>query len=205
MLLVATHSDFAGKIWTTIYDDCCGHVTASKNPLGHGSITRQDDAGRTVHQATVETVDDHSLTMANPVDGKTLREVTTKYDSLGRPVARTTWLTARGTVDVTNPPIAGLGSVPAGDGLTEQFLYDDNLSDGVGLDSSGGVARLIGSANVSLSAALTKLAATQANGGAGITFSTDAPGSARVSINGEGEVSFSIADAAGRTGDQRPA
>ena len=89
-----THTDFAGKVWTTIYDDCCGHVTASKNPLGHGSITRQDDAGRTVHQATVETVDDHLLTMANPVDGKTLREVTTKYDSLGRPVARTTWLGA---------------------------------------------------------------------------------------------------------------
>ena len=87
----------------------------------------------------------------------------------------------------------------ASDGLTEQFLYDDNLSDGVGLDSSGGVARLIGSDDVSLSAAITKLAATEANGGAGITFSTDAPGSARVSINGAGEVSFSIADAAGRS------
>lgn len=42
------------------------------------------------------------------------------------------------------------------------------------------------SANVTLSPVITKLAATQANGGAGITFSADAPGSARVSINGEG-------------------
>ncbi len=47
--------------------------------------------------------------------------------------------------------------------------------------------------------AITKLAGTQANGGAGITFSTSAPGRASISINSEDEISFSISDAAGRT------
>jgi YD repeat-containing protein len=100
-------------------------------------------------------------------------------------------------VDVANPPIAGLAGIPLADGLTEQFLYDNNLSDGIGLEASGGVARLLGSGNVSLAAALTKLAASQSSGGAGITFNASAPGSARVSINGVGEVSFSY-DPAGR-------
>lgn len=50
---------------------------------------------------------------------------------------------------------------------------------GVGLDSSTGVSytRLAGTGtgSVSLSGTLTKLADTTANGGAGISFSADAP------------------------------
>lgn len=57
-------------------------------------------------------------------------------------------------------PIAGLGSVSAGDGLTEQFLYDDNLADGDGLDSGTGAALLIGTGSVSLASAIAKLADT---------------------------------------------
>ncbi|XZE21890.1 RHS repeat-associated core domain-containing protein [Pirellulaceae bacterium SH449] len=52
---------------------------------------------------------------------------------------------------------------------------------------------------VSLSNAIAKLAQTTANGGAGITFSATAPGRVTVVINSEDEISFSIADAAGRT------
>jgi hypothetical protein len=48
---------------------------------------------------------------------------------------------------------------------------------------------------------VAKLASPQSEGGAAITFSPSptAPGSARISINAENEVSFTIADAAGRT------
>ena len=63
------------------------------------------------------------------------------------------------SVDLANPPIAGLGSIPAADGLTTQYLYDDNLADGIGLDSSTGLAYTkmatgSGTANVSLATAL---------------------------------------------------
>jgi RHS repeat-associated protein len=194
-----THVDFAGKTWTTHYEDCCGHVVGSENPLGDGTLASSDAGGRVVHQTTVEDVTTHFGALDNPIDAKTYREVTTRYDGRGRPIARTTWLTARSTVDVSSPPIAGADSVPAADGLTEQFLYDDNLNDAAGLDSSGGLTPLIGSTAISLSAALTKLADTEANGGAGIVFSTDAPGSARVSINAEQEIHFTIADGMGRT------
>ncbi|WP_218933574.1 RHS repeat-associated core domain-containing protein [Rubripirellula lacrimiformis] len=192
-------TDFAGKVWKTHYEDCCGQVMASENPLGHGSIVRKDAVGRTIHQVSTEDYTSHVASLDNPVDAKTLREMTTKYDGRGRPIARTTWLVARGTVDATDPPIAGLGGVSAADGLTEQFLYDDDLTDDVGLDSSGGMSLLIGSDPVSLSAALTKLADTEANGGAGVTFDADATGSARVTINPEGEVRYAISDAAGRS------
>ena len=47
--------------------------------------------------------------------------------------------------------------------------------------------------------AITKLADTVANGGAGITFDSDSPGRASVTINSEDEISFSISDSAGRT------
>jgi hypothetical protein len=56
-----------------------------------------------------------------------------------------------------------------------------------------------GTFNVSLTNAITKLAQTTANGGAGISFSSVAPGRATIVINPEDEISFSIADAAGRT------
>lgn len=194
-----SHTDFGGNTWLTIDDSCCGKSTASKNPLGHGTLRNTDAAGRVVHTATVANVDSHTANMLNPVDAKTLAESTTKYDSLGRTVAVTTWLVALGQVDVDNPPIAGLGSVPAADGLTTQYLYDNNLGDGIGLDSGTGSTPALGGTAVSLSAAITKLADTTTNGGAGISFSADAPGSASVIINGEGEVAFSITDASGRS------
>ena len=108
------------------------------------------------------------------------------------------------SVDLANPPIAGLGSIPAADGLTTQYLYDDNLADGIGLDSSTGLAYTkmatgSGTANVSLATALAKLSDTQANGGAGVSFASTSAGTARVTINPQDEVSFSISDAAGRS------
>ena len=105
-------------------------------------------------------------------------------------------------MDVGNPPIAGFNSVPGTDGLTTQTVYDVDLTDGVGLDSTAGISvtnPLGGTYTVSLSTAITKLAEPTAQGGAGISFPAGTPGSAVVNINAENEVSFSITDAQGRS------
>ncbi len=197
-----THTDFAGKVWKTHFENCCGQVVASEDPLGHASIARTNAAGQSVHIASVEDYTTHVSALDNPVDAKTLREATMLYDGRGRPQARTVWLTARGVVDSSSPPIAGFGSVPTADGATEQYLFDDDLTDGVGLDSATGVSVQQldqgGSYNVSLATALTKLADTTANGGAAVSFGTDSTGSAVVTINAEEEVSFTISDSLGR-------
>ncbi|WP_197137963.1 RHS repeat protein [Crateriforma conspicua] len=195
----SSHTDFGGKVWVYHHHDCCGQTKGAENPLGDGSITRNDARGSTVHQITLADYSSHTSSPNNPVDAKTLREVTTRFDGRRRPIATTTWLTARGTVDTSSPPIAGDGGVSAADGLTKQYLYDDNLADNSGLDSSGGLSPLVGSASINLQSALTKLASAESAGGAGVSFDSDAPGSARVSINEEGEVQFAISDASGRS------
>ncbi len=203
-----THTDFSGNVWTTIDPSCCEKSIASQDPLGHGSISNSDSNKRTVHTATVSTVSTHTSNLLNPIDASTLAERTTRYDILGRSIASTTWLTARGLIDPANPPIAGLNGVAVSQGLTSFNFYDNNLTDGIGLDSATGVsvvkqsgANPSGTFNVSLANALTKLADIQANGGAGISFSSSqgAVGRAVVSVNAEDEVSFSISDALGRT------
>ncbi|MFN8741018.1 MAG: hypothetical protein ACK5YR_13905, partial [Pirellula sp.] len=200
-----SRTDYGSNTWTQIYDSCCDKQSASVDPLGHGTITNTDSNRRTVHTATVSDVSTQTGSFLNPDNAKTLSESTTRYDSLGRVTYQTTWLTARGAISPALPPIAGLGGVPLSDGLTTQYLYDDNLADGVGLENAAGVSvpRLgtggTGTFNVSLSNAITKLAQTTANGGAGISFSSVAPGRATIVINPEDEISFSIADAAGRT------
>ncbi|MEM9826830.1 MAG: hypothetical protein AAF958_09590 [Planctomycetota bacterium] len=194
-----THTNFGGHVSEIHHEDCCGQVTASEDPLGHGSYVRKDASGRNAHSVLVQDYDDHVASLDNPVDAKTLRETTTKFDGRGRPVASTTWLVARGTVDVTNPPIAGLAGVAAADGLTTQYLYDDDLADGSGLDVAGGLTPLLGGSAINLTAAITKLGQSEANGGGGITFDADSGGSARVTLNPEGEIRFAIADAAGRS------
>ncbi len=57
--------------------------------------------------------------------------------------------------------------------FTSQTFFDDDLTDNVGLDSSAGlsVPKLGGGTyNISISAVITKVADTPANGGAGVTF-----------------------------------
>ncbi len=190
-----TKTDFAGQLWSTIHDECCGQTVVSSNPLGDGRITRSDAEGRTIHSVMVEDTAAHSSNYDDPINAKTLSEVTTRYDGRGRPVARTTWLLPRGLVDATDPPIAGLGAVAASDGLTTQYVYDDNVTDsGIGFQPV-----IAGTPSPDLSAAITKLGDSAANGGAGVTFTAESPGSARATINPQGEVSFSLADGAGRT------
>ena len=193
--------DARGKEWTTTYASCCGHSVSSKNPLGHGSITNQNAGGLTVHTAGVEDVAGHN-SLLNPDDAKTLQETTTKYDALGRSIASTVWLQPLGLVDVANPPIAGFGGVAGTQGLTTQTLYDANLTDNSGLETTTGITvtnPLGGTYTVSLAAAITKLGQPIAQGGAGITFAAGTPGKAVVNINAENEISFSISDAQGRS------
>ncbi len=196
-----TRTDARGKVWTTTYASCCGHTVSSKNPLGHGSVTNQNAGGLTVHTAGIEDVDSHT-SLLNPTDNKTLQETTTKYDALGRSVASTVWLQPLGLVDVNNPPIAGLGGVAGTQGLTTQTLYDADLTDNSGLETTTGITvtnPLGGTYTVSLAAAITKLGQPVAQGGAGITLAAGTPGSAVVNINAENEISFSISDAQGRS------
>ncbi len=196
-----TRTDARGKEWTTTYASCCGHNVSSKNPLGHGSITNQNAGGLTVHTTGVEDVAGHN-SLLNPDDAKTLQETTTKYDALGRSVASTVWLQPLGLVNTESPPIAGFGGVAGTQGLTTQTLYDADLTDSSGLETTTGITvtnPLGGTYTVSLSAAIAKLGEPIAQGGAEITFAAGTPGNAVVSLNAENEISFSISDAQGRS------
>lgn len=196
-----TRTDARGKIWTTNYASCCGHSVSSKNPLGHGSISNKDNGGLVTHTAGIGDVDNHT-TLLDPINAKTLRETTTRYDALGQSIATCTWLVPQGVIDPENPPLAGFDGISGQDGLTAQTLYDADLTDGIGLDSTAGVTvtnPLGGTFTVSLSAALTKMAEPMAQGGANTSFNADATGSAVVNLNAENEVGFAISDSEGRT------
>jgi RHS repeat-associated protein len=91
--------------------------------------------GNPTHVTRVKNVDPlPTCCVDDPADADTLNEVTTKYDARHRPIARTVWLAARGSVDENNPPIAGDNGVPAADGLTTRWRYDDDLTDVAGID-----------------------------------------------------------------------
>ena len=203
----ATRTDAGGNVWTSEYDDaCCGQFAGQKDPLGHGSLSNSDSAGRTVHSAVVSQFDlavSGSSSKLDPADGKTLGESTTRFDILGRPVARTTWLLPRGLIDKTNPPIAGLDGIPVDDGITSQTCYDSNLADGVGLDNATGMAiRKLGGGtyNLSLSAVLTQLAVAESSGGALTSFvANECAGSAVVSVGPDESIGVSVSDGLGRS------
>ena len=166
-------TDARGHVWQTLRPNCCGRVQLSVDPLGHGTITRTDWNGNVVHQATVADVLSHENT-SDPLNAKTLQEVTTKYDLRNRPVARTVWLTPRGAVVFTDPPIAGDEGIAATEGITTRYQYDDDLTDGVGLDQQ-------------FSQHL-----------AGLNLGTGCNGSAALVTNPEGERTLSIKDGLGR-------
>ena len=190
-----------GAVSTSIYETCCGFTVGQKNTLGHGSVSNANSVGQNIHSATLEDYDSHS-NLLNPTNNKTLAESTSKYDDLGRVRYRTRWKTPRGVIDRDNPPIAGIGSVAAADGLTTETLYDRIIGDSTGLDSSGGVSVDLlggGSAQVSIDAAVSKLASTIANGGASLNWTADSKGSATVSIGADQKtMNVSISDGTGR-------
>jgi RHS repeat-associated protein len=195
----ATRTDFRGKLWTASYAGCCGQGARVRDPLGHGRITNADHLGNLTHTASIANVDSQ-IDWNDPLDSLTLEEVTTRFDELGRQTARTQWQFQRGTIDPNAVPIAGLDGAPIADGLTTQILYDSDLTDGIGLDSAVGMAAEKlggGTYNVSLAAALTKLAEPTSSGGGDTTFAAGATGSASVKINAEEGLQFTIYDSLG--------
>ena len=158
-----------------------------------------------------------------------MSQVTTRYDGRRRPVARTVWLTPQASIPssdaVQNPPIAGGTNGAAGDpavsydangnatnGLTTRWIYIDNLVF-IANTTDGGqtytypvsVPQLAGSTvpacTVDLSGLLsaTGLPLAPGEGTFGNFNGFSASGSAVVTVNPLGEISVSVADAAGRT------
>lgn len=75
-----------------------------------------------------------------------------------------------------------------------------DLTDGVGLDGAAGVTNLLGSTfTLSLTAVLTEMSQSAAQGGAGIRFDATAPDSAVVNLKAEMKFSYSSSDAMGRS------
>ena len=136
--------DFRGNIAKQIWHICCGRLQASIQRDGTSTtISNTDFAGQVTHTATVSSIPVDG-NYHNPIDADTLQEVTTRFDGRGRPTHKTVWLKPLGTVDddarlslgdATGIPIAGLDGIPATDGLTTTYEYDEDLTDGVGLDA----------------------------------------------------------------------
>jgi len=188
-----THTDARGNDWRSIYHACCARQQASIDPLGHGMITNTDYSGNVTHSAVVADIVTHS-DPHDPVDSKTLKEVTTRHDKRGRPVARTTWLVPLGNVDPNNVPIAGLDGTPSSDGLTDRLFYDDNLTDGQGLDGGVTVAKIDGSGNfvLDISQLINELSLD------GTDFGIDSDGSAVVALDGEDRIGVELRDGMNR-------
>jgi RHS repeat-associated protein len=195
---VDTHTDFRGNAWETLWSLCCSaRVTAQVDPLGAANTSDYDSNGNVTHSQRL-----HGETIFN--------QITTRYDARHRPTARTVWLEPQQVLSPQNPPIAGGGL--AGDpaahdaqgntvGLTTRYLYDEDLTDGVGLDSAQGVSlpklKDQGNLNVSIAAMLAEMNADLADGQP--VLGEDCAGSATTVLNPEDEISVSIQDGAGRT------
>ncbi|MFC4995056.1 RHS repeat-associated core domain-containing protein [Rubritalea tangerina] len=188
------HTDFRGNILQQLWHACCGRLQATIDRDGTSTtISNTDYNGNVTHTATVSAVP-NSADYHNPVNAETLQETTTRYDGRGRPTYTTRWLTPLGEVidharenlnqqngtNDTLVPIAGLDGVSASSGLTTSYLYDEDLTDGVGIDAS-------------YAAQFTELT------NRGTTLGAGANGFAVEVTNPAGEKSVRVTDGAGRT------
>ncbi len=187
-------------VTTHVRETCCSLTEGIKNALGHGTIVNKDSTGRTVHTATVKDFDEHT-NLLNPLDGKTLSEQTTRYGVDGRVQYQTHWKVPLGAINRNDPPIAGLNSVPVGDGLTTQYVYFRGITNEQEVEYSRTINLLGGDTeDVSIDAALAKLYSSIASGGVNWEFGDSSCGSATVVIApDEKTMQVSISDAAGRT------
>jgi YD repeat-containing protein len=178
------HTDFRNNTAKQIWRACCARLQATIDRDGNSTtIYNTDFKGQVIHTATVSQNPNGNWT--DPVDTDTLQEITSRYDGRGRPTHRTVWLSPLGDIGSCCggsglAPIAGLDSIPATAGLTTSYAYDDNLTDGIGLDNTYGDQ-------------IDELATR------GVTFGTVATGSAVEITNPAGEKSCQVRDAIGRT------
>lgn len=200
--------DERGNYWRNVWHTCCGRLqakieNAETSPYvqvreGPGEIFNNDYYGNVTHTASVKKIfynDDGAGipgggTFHDPPAADTLNEVTTRYDARNRPVARTIWLEPRGNIDPNDVPIATAGEP----GLTTRMYYDDDLSDGIGLESGVSVGSLDDSGAFSLNVmpVYQKIVDQQ------ITFGNGSAFSAIATVNPEDEISVVINDGAGR-------
>jgi len=138
---LAETTDGRNNIWKQTWKDCCARIATKVDPLladGTRPYTyfQQDFNGNTTHVVRLKDFATFAnCCMNDPIDTDTLSEATTKFDARHRAVAQTTWLIARGAVDPNDVPIAGDNGVPATDGLTTRWRYDENLTDSQGIDA----------------------------------------------------------------------
>jgi RHS repeat-associated protein len=186
------HTDARGNVTTSMWSHCCGYHRASADPAADNDddantaptraafVDRRDSENRLVHAYSVADWSPFPQDPAAPEavysnPPTTLNEATTRFDALSRPIARTVWLVQLGVVDKNDPPIAGDHGTNATDGLTTRWVYDDNLTDGIGLDAT-------------YAAQLT-----------GLDLGINAVGSAVEVTNPAGEKTVTVHDGIGRT------
>ncbi len=172
--------DARNFLWTTKWYTCCARAQAVVDPTGAGTVSNTDFIGNITHEATVSLITGQNLNSLTEVRN----ESTTRYDARHRPSESTDWHVPPGSIDRTNPPIAGDVGYPVASGITSQLLYDENLTDNIGLDASAN--------NPSINKLLTELASD------GIMFGSGSDGYATSMVNPEGEVFVQVYDGIGR-------
>ncbi|MFT3764627.1 MAG: hypothetical protein QM820_03780 [Minicystis sp.] len=139
--------DWGGNTWLTVWSQLRGDHRAEVAPpadvYGDPSTAStsaveasvRDSSGRVTHAFVASDASAFPADASFGDPAATLQEVTTRYDGLHRPIARTVWMVELGDVDDNDPPIAGDPGFPPSSGLTTRWAYDDDLTDGVGLDA----------------------------------------------------------------------
>ena len=187
-------------------DICCERFMATRNALGDTTIEYRDGVGRLVREMTVDNyVEGDGL---SPSDDKKVRENSCLYRPDNLKEFSTVWrnfapVPAEGFIGDATPPISGVNGPVATTGVTQRFMYDFDLTDGVGLDSTTGesINRIWdgGQAGISIAPAIAKLAEPVAAGGADLSFGADSPGVAVAVVSPDEEiVQVTILDGAER-------
>ncbi|MCM8529210.1 MAG: PA14 domain-containing protein [Lentisphaeraceae bacterium] len=181
------HTDFRGNTSTKVWKQCCGRLGVIAGPVytdkeGNQRRTVQtmqyDYQGNITHKTTL----DWDATMAlppccypNPTDTDTLEEVTIKYDSRHRPIAKTVWLQPLADVLPNDVPIATDPLL----GLTTTYEYFDELN---GHSELNDIVDELENDGIIL----------------GVPAADEAQGSALITTNPAGEKSVTIKDGTGR-------
>jgi RHS repeat-associated protein len=139
--------DPRGYDWTTRWRKCCTTIVAESDPLDYVDdsgilkcatrVSGTDAFGNATYSAVIKDIPATPTQewYRNPPEADTVNESTTRFDARNRPVARTVWLVPLSVENAwINPPIAGEGGIPPEQGLTTRWAYDENLTDGIGLD-----------------------------------------------------------------------
>ena len=113
----------AVKTHQRLWHICCGRPQAQIDQDGHGEITNNDFYGNITHIINVSDVLSHSSNYHDPINSKTVQEVTKRFDSRHRLVAQTLWLSPLGEVDPNDVPIA----TNKNQGLTTTYEYFDEV------------------------------------------------------------------------------